>query len=75
MNGLAASPFRNLVSIIAFMLVVVALATSAYVAAGWSFGDAIYMVLLTVFTVGYGEVRSIATPTFARHRPACPGDP
>jgi Trk K+ transport system NAD-binding subunit len=62
MNGLAGSPFRNLVSIIAFMLVVVALATSAYVAAGWSFVDAIYMVLLTVFTVGYGEVRPIATP-------------
>jgi voltage-gated potassium channel len=62
MNGLAASPFRNLVSLIAFMLVVVALATTAYMAAGWSPGDAIYMVLLTVFTVGYGEVRPIDTP-------------
>lgn len=34
MNGLAASPFRNLVSLIAFMLAVVALATLAYMAAG-----------------------------------------
>ncbi len=31
-------------------------------AAGWSLTDASYMVLLTVFTVGYGEVRPINTP-------------
>ena len=30
--------------------------------AGWHFGDALYMVLLTVYTVGYGEVRPINTP-------------
>ena len=34
MNPLAASPFRNLISIIIFMLVVVVLATAAYMAAG-----------------------------------------
>ena len=28
-------------------------------AAGWTFGDALYMVLLTVYTVGYREVRAI----------------
>jgi len=30
--------------------------------AGWSFADASYMVLLTVYTVGYGEVHPITTP-------------
>jgi len=43
------------------MLLVVAVATLAYMSAGWSFADAFYMVLLTVYTVGYGEVRPIDT--------------
>ncbi|CAN5279236.1 potassium channel family protein [soil metagenome] len=55
------SPVRNLVTIVAFVLAVVVLATFGYMAAGWNFGDAIYMVLLTVYTVGYGEVRPIDT--------------
>jgi voltage-gated potassium channel len=59
---LLGSPGRTLASIIAFMLVVVLLATGAYMAAGWSLADAIYMVLLTVYTVGYGEVHPINTP-------------
>jgi voltage-gated potassium channel Kch len=29
---------------------------------GWGFGDALYMVVLTVYTVGYDEVRPIDTP-------------
>jgi voltage-gated potassium channel len=56
------SPGRTLVSIVLFMLVVIVLATFGYMAAGWSFSDASYMVLLTVYTVGYGEVHPIATP-------------
>jgi voltage-gated potassium channel Kch len=56
------SPLRSLLAIIAFMLVVVSASTGAYMAAGWTFGDAIYMVLLTIYTVGYGEVRRIDTP-------------
>jgi voltage-gated potassium channel len=34
----------------------------AYMAAGWSFRDAIYMVIVTIYTVGYNEVRPINTP-------------
>jgi voltage-gated potassium channel Kch len=59
---LLGSPGRTLVSIICFMLAVIVLATLAYMGAGWSFADASYMVLLTVYTVGYGEVHPIATP-------------
>ena len=56
------SPIRNLISILAFVGVVVVGSTLAYMAAGWSFSDASYMVLLTIYTVGYGEVRPIDTP-------------
>ena len=55
------SPLRNLVGGILFMLVVMAAATAAYVAYGWSLSDAVYMVVLTVYTVGYDEVRPIDT--------------
>ena len=41
MNGLAASPIRNLTSIVAFVVAVMALATIGYMRAGWSFEDAI----------------------------------
>jgi voltage-gated potassium channel len=43
-----------------FALVVVGGAL-AYVAAGWSIGDAFYMVVITIFGVGYGEVRPVTT--------------
>ena len=56
------SPLRNLAAGLAFMLVVSACATAAYIHNGWDFGDALYMVVLTVYTVGYDEVRPINTP-------------
>src|SRR5579864_8017093 len=61
MKALAASPLRNLASVVGFVLAIVVLATAAYMRAGWSFEDALYMVLITIFTVGYGEVRPIDT--------------
>jgi voltage-gated potassium channel len=61
MDRLLGSPLRNLATIIVFMLVVMAVATVAYMSAGWSFSDAIYMVVLTIYTVGYEEVRPIDT--------------
>ncbi|MDI9846766.1 NAD-binding protein [Rhodoblastus sp. 17X3] len=57
-----ASPLRNLVAGVGFMLVVGATATTAYVASGWSLNDAVYMVILTVYSVGYGEVAPVDTP-------------
>jgi voltage-gated potassium channel len=60
-EGALGSPFRNLVGILLFMAVVVVAATLAYMHAGWSLADASYMVALTVYTVGYGEVRPVDT--------------
>ena len=62
MTGLFDSPVRNLAFGVGFTIVVMVLATVAYMAQGWSFRDAIYMVILTIYTVGYNEVRPIDTP-------------
>lgn len=59
---LLASPLRNLVVGGAFVFTVCVLATCGYLAAGWHLGDALYMVVLTIYTVGYDEVRIINTP-------------
>ncbi len=56
------SPVRNLLAGAAFTVSVMIAATAAYMAVGWSFRDAIYMVILTIYTVGYSEVRPIDTP-------------
>ena len=55
------SPVRNLVVGIIFIVTVMAMAITAYMMQGWSFADAAYMVVLTVYTVGYDEVRPIDT--------------
>jgi voltage-gated potassium channel len=41
---------------------VVALATLAYMSQGWSLSDAFYMVIITIFSVGYEEVEPCNTP-------------
>ena len=56
------SPLRNLIFGVFYMLMVMAGAVVAYVRAGWSLGDAVYMVVVTVYTVGYSEVRPVETP-------------
>ncbi len=45
-----------------FTLTVSLCAVLAYVGQGWSLGDALYMVVLTIYTVGFDEVRAIDTP-------------
>jgi voltage-gated potassium channel Kch len=59
---LLASPLRNLVMGGSFVLIICAIATCGYLAAGWSLGDALYMVVITIYTVGYDEVRAASTP-------------
>ncbi len=56
------SPLRNLILGVFYMLVVMTGAVIAYVSVGWSFSDAFYMVIVTVYTVGYNEVQPVVTP-------------
>jgi voltage-gated potassium channel len=46
-----------------FVLLATAAATISYMLAGWSFDDAFYMTVLTLYTVGYEEVRPVDTAT------------
>lgn len=55
------SPVRNLLRVLAYMAVVFVVATGGFMWAGWRAGDAAYMVTLTIFSVGYGEVHPIDT--------------
>ena len=59
MKLLLDSPARNLLGGVIFVLTVGSLAVVGYISQGWSFGDALYMVVLTVFTVGYDEVQPV----------------
>ncbi|MGB5694823.1 MAG: potassium channel protein [Polyangiales bacterium] len=41
---------------------VCALSVLGYLLLGWSFSDAVYMVAITIFSVGYGEVQPVVGP-------------
>jgi voltage-gated potassium channel len=43
-------------------LSVIVLGAIAYRVEGWTLSDAIYMVVITVFSVGYEEVEPVVTP-------------
>ncbi len=61
----ATSPFRlpsrNLIYGLLFLAAVVPVAVIGYMSAGWSFEDSLYMVIITVFSVGYDEVHPVDT--------------
>ncbi|MEM9976842.1 MAG: ion channel, partial [Cyanobacteria bacterium P01_D01_bin.2] len=42
---------------VGFFITTVIVAVIGYVVAGWALMDAIYMVVITIFGVGYGEVK------------------
>ena len=52
-------PFRRIITGIVFFLLVCVVAIAGYLAAGWKLNDAVYMVIITIFGVGYGEVQPI----------------
>ncbi|MEM9657998.1 MAG: potassium channel protein [Planctomycetota bacterium] len=53
---------KRLASGLLFFLAVCVLATAGYMLYGWNPMDAAYMVIITVFGVGYGEVRPVDDP-------------
>jgi voltage-gated potassium channel len=62
MPPLLSSPLRNLLAGVFVLFLISAVATAAYMWQGWPLGDAIYMVVITVFSVGYGEIAPVNTP-------------
>jgi voltage-gated potassium channel len=62
LRGFLDSPHRNLILGIVYTLSVMLAGTIAYMTVGWSLRDAFYMVITTVYTVGFEEVRPINTP-------------
>lgn len=50
---------RTLRNALTFFVGTIVIATTGYVLAGWTWVDAIYMVTITIFGVGYGEVHSL----------------
>jgi voltage-gated potassium channel len=55
-------PRTNFIYAATATAVIVAVFTLGYRMAGWSWGDAFYMVIITVFSVGFGEVMPIHDP-------------
>jgi len=56
------SPLRPLINGVIYILIVIVLGTTGYLIAGWTFSDSFYMVIITLFTVGYDEVHPIVSP-------------
>ncbi len=55
-------PFRKMVTGVALFLAICVIAVTGYVSAGWKLEDSIYMVIITIFGVGYGEVQPVQSP-------------
>jgi len=61
-------PFRKILTGISLFFIVCVVAVLGYMAAGWKLADSIYMVIITIFGVGYGEVHPIASNRDAEGR-------
>lgn len=57
------SPLRKMLVGATLLCATVLIAVLGYVSAGWEVIDAVYMIVITVFGVGYGEVQPITTTT------------
>ncbi|HXW69879.1 MAG TPA: potassium channel protein [Methylocella sp.] len=63
MRWFSGSRAKNLIYGVILLLVISVAAILAYMFHGWSFSDALFMTVVTVFTVGYDEVRPLDTVT------------
>ena len=62
MSGPANRPLNNLIFAASAMAALIAVLTVGYRAAGWSWSDSFYMVIITVFSVGFQEVLPVTDP-------------
>lgn len=62
MSALPQGPFRRIQTGLIIFGITLIIAVLGYVWAGWGFLDSIYMVVITIFGVGYGEVRPLLDP-------------
>lgn len=53
------APLKKVLTGLALFLAVFVIAVAGYMASGWRLDDSIYMVIITMFGVGYGEVQPI----------------
>ncbi|WP_345685232.1 potassium channel family protein [Novipirellula caenicola] len=58
----ASPPLRRILTGGVLFLLICLVAVAGYMAAGWHLDDALYMVVITIFGVGYGEVHPIESP-------------
>ena len=57
------SSFQRILIGALFFSITLLVAVAGYILAGWTPLDAIYMVVITIFGVGYGEVEPLDTPS------------
>ena len=55
-------PLFRIVTGLTITVAIVSLAVCGYVLHGWSWQDGLYMVIITIFGVGYGETQPVDTP-------------
>lgn len=53
--------FQRIMTGVATFMLTVVIAVAGYMIAGWTLLDAVYMVVITVFGVGYGEVQPLTS--------------
>ena len=56
------APLRRILTGAAFFVLICVVAVGGYLAAGWELADSVYMVIITIFGVGYGEVQPVQSP-------------
>jgi voltage-gated potassium channel len=54
--------FRRILIGAIFFVITLVIAVLGYLSFGWSLLDAVYMVVITIFGIGYGEVQPLDTP-------------